>query len=310
MKDFLDKAKAVVVGHAVADALGVPAEFRTREQLRNDPIRDMVGYGTHNVPLGSWSDDTSMTLCELDGIMGDTISFDVIMDNFVAWLQRGEFTPTGKMFDVGFTCNCAVLNYLSGKPYYECGLSDERSNGNGSLMRIHPFALFVHRMDGSDAEKIAIIEEGSTLTHAHSRSKIGCGIYSFVLWELLFSPTEQSIRVGLNKARAFYDGEAELSHYARLFDDGFEHLPEAEIKSDGYVVSSLEAAIWCLINTASYKECVLRAVNLGEDTDTVAAIAGGLAGALYGYDEIPLAWRKKLLRLRLIEELCQRAFLV
>jgi len=116
--------------------------------------------------------------------------------------------------------------------------------------------------------------------------------------------------VGLSKARAFYDGEAELSHYARLFDDGFEHLPEAEIKSDGYVVSSLEAAIWCLLNTASYKDCVLRAVNLGEDTDTVAAIAGGLAGALYGYDEIPLAWRKKLLRLGYIEELCQRAFLV
>lgn len=310
MKDFLDKAKAVVVGHAVADALGVPAEFRTREQLRNDPIKDMVGYGTHNVPLGSWSDDTSMTLCELDGIMGDTISFDIIMHNFAAWLQRGEFTPTGKMFDVGYTCNCAVLNYLSGKQYYECGLSDERSNGNGSLMRIHPFALFVYRMDGSDAEKIAIIEEGSTLTHAHSRSKIGCGIYSFVLWELLNSPTEQSVRIGLNKAKAFYEGEAELSHYARLFDESFEHLPESEIKSDGYVVSSLEAAIWCLINTASYKDCVLRAVNLGEDTDTVAAIAGSLAGALYGYDEIPLAWRKKLLRLDYIEELCLRAFSV
>ena len=135
---FLDKAKSVIVGHAVADALGVPVEFKSRENLEKNPVLDMMGYGTYKVPKGSWSDDTSMTLCTLDAMNKDNIDYDKVMKNLCKWRYENEYTPTGETFDIGITCSLAINSYKNGKPYNECGLYDEGSNGNGSLMRIHP----------------------------------------------------------------------------------------------------------------------------------------------------------------------------
>ena len=306
-----------MIGHAVADALGVPVEFRSRASLAADPVDSMREYGTYGMPRGSWSDDTSMSLCALGGLGADGIRYDVIMDNFARWYYDGEFTPTGVLFDIGSTCRYAIENYCEyGLPLPLCGAIDVRSNGNGSLMRIHPFVLYTYRQDKPLGEKLEIIETASTLTHAHPRSRLACGVYAFVLWELLSCPTPESVREGLEKAREYYKHHPEIHHLARLFDRiaGLSKynstLPVliSEIKSDGYVIHSLEAAIWCLLTTDSYSSCVLRAVNLGEDTDTVAAIAGGLAGALYGYAAIPQGWREALLRLDFIEELCEQTF--
>lgn len=168
---FLRRAKAVILGHAVGDALGVPVEFLRREDLDKNPVTDMRGYGTYNVPAGAWSDDTSMTLCALETLGRDKINFDSVMLNFGKWYYRDEFTPTGERFDAGNTCSAAIDNYFVGKKsWYECGLSDERSNGNGSLMRIHPFVLYTYRLDAATTEKIQIVENASALTHAHERS--------------------------------------------------------------------------------------------------------------------------------------------
>ena len=184
-------------------------------------------------------------------------------------------------------------------------------------MRIHPFALYEYIKGTCELE---VIHNASSLTHAHERSKIACGIYTFVLWELLKKPSKGSIRRGLNKARIFYRTNPENTQYDNLYrrigliglqfeDDPltFHRFNREDIKSSGYVVDSLEAAIWCLLNTHSYKECVLMAVNLGDDTDTIAAIAGGLASALYGYDAIPQEWRDTLIKREYIEEMCERA---
>jgi len=183
-------------------------------------------------------------------------------------------------------------------------LNDEMSNGNGSLMRIHPVVLYLADKDMPLQEKIEIVHTMSALTHAHERSKIGCGIYAFVLWELLKNPTMSALRDGLSKAEQFYKGQAELVHYSRLFERTFIITKREDIKSSGYIVDTLEAAVWCLLTTNSYKEAVLKAVNLGDDTDTVAAITGGLAGALYGYDAIPQEWRNNLLKREYIEKMC------
>lgn len=320
MKDFLMKTKAVMIGHAVADALGVPVEFSDREELEENPVTDMVGYGTYPVPAGAWSDDTSMSLCALDCFDKDYIDWDNIMLNFEKWLLNGEFTPTGETFDAGRTCVNAISNYFrNGLEAIKSGLSDEMSNGNGSLMRIHPFALYVYNLDISVEEKIKIIEQASSLTHAHDRSKVGCGIYAFILWELLNNPSIESVYKGLKTAYVYYETAKENQAYRKLyFDIGnifsflssypVKNVKISEIKSSGYVVDTLEAAIWCLLNTNSYEECVLKAVNLGEDTDTVGAVAGGLAGALYGYDNIPQKWRDTLLRREYIEALCDKAY--
>ncbi len=305
---FIEQAKAVMVGHAIGDALGVPVEFTRREVLDETPVTDMLGYGTYSVPEGAWSDDTSMSLCALESLAKGKIDYDDVMTNFGRWYYRNEFTATGKLFDVGNTCSRAIFNYFIGKvPYNRCGIGNDTSNGNGSLMRIHPFVLYTANKGSVDGN-IEVIHTASALTHAHKRSKIGCGIYAFILWELLKNPVRDGIYAGLRKARKYYEGEEELGYYDRLFSESFISTERKDISSSGYVVDSLEAAVWCLLNTDSYKDCVLKAVNLGGDTDTVAAIAGGLAGALYGYGNIPQEWKDTLIRRDMIESLCEKAF--
>ncbi len=301
----LYKIKSVIFGHAVADALGVPVEFASREELEDSPVTDMEGYGTYPYPAGCWSDDTGMTLAALDSLKDGKIDYREIMENFIKWLMQDKYTPTGRTFDAGMTCINAIEKYAKEKTL-ECGCTGERSNGNGSLMRILPFVLFCEYNNCQD-DWVKIIHTASGLTHAHDRSKIGCGIYAFVLRELLKNPDISSVYEGLDKAYRYYLGQEELEHYKRIFDKDFEKIKRKEIKSSGYVVDTLEAAIWCLLNTESYEECVLEAVNLGEDTDTVGAVAGGLAGALYGYDEIPYTWLNVLKRKELIEDMCEKA---
>lgn len=298
------KIKAVVLGHAVADALGVPVEFATRAELEQDPVSEMLGFGTYPVPMGSFSDDTSMSLAALDSLSQGKIDFDDVMLKLGAWYYEGAYTPTGEVFDVGNTCSFAIENYFSAhKSVDECGLSGEGSNGNGSLMRIHPFVLFLWaKKERSDWENI--IDKASALTHAHERAKLGCKIYAMILWALLEENSKDAVRKALKDASSLYAKEAEYPHYARVFSPEFEHLPKDKIKSGGYVVDTLEAAVYCLLTTESYRECVLKAVNLGDDTDTVAAVAGGLAGALYGYDAIPSEWLAVLRKKDDIVHLC------
>lgn len=318
MNTIKNKMISVMIGHAVGDALGVPAEFASREEMDANPITDMEGFGTYPYPAGTWSDDTSMSLAALDSLADDKVDWDEIMNNFGKWLEDGEYTPSGEAFDVGRTCLNAIISYFTkGTMPTESGGADEYSNGNGSLMRIHPFALYEYVKGTCDLE---LIHTASALTHAHERSKMACGIYAFVLWELLKNPQKTSVRLGLTRAMQYYKNYKENRAYYNLYGniglvtmhfedpDTFKKATRDEIKSSGYVVDTLEAAIWCLMNTSSYKECVLTAVNLGEDTDTVAAIAGGLAGALYGYDAIPQEWRDTLIKRDYIEEMSKIAY--
>ena len=306
----LEQIKAVMIGHAIGDALGVPVEFCEREELKTNPVVDMRGYGTYPVPAGSWSDDTSMSIAALDSLAKGTVNLDEIMDNFVEWVEEGKYTPTGKSFDIGRTCLQAIRAYLICHKTDECGQIGEYSNGNGSLMRIHPFALFAIAKGMTLGKSLDVIREGSIITHAHPRSIYGCGIYSMVLWDILRGADKAQIPSTIEKASVLFDGiyPEESDYYEWAFYKKLTTKTEDEISGSGYVVNTLEAALWCLLTTNNYKECVLKAVNLGEDTDTVAAIAGGLAGALYGYDSIPKEWRDTLIKADYIENMCERAF--
>ena len=309
MDRYLYMMKSVMIGHAVGDALGVPVEFCSREELDESPVTDMMGFGSYPVPAGAWSDDTSMTLAALDSLANGTVDYNDIMENFVRWCSEDAYTPTGEMFDIGRTCLTAIRQYLAtdGKPALECGLSDEHSNGNGSLMRIHPFVLYAFAKELPFGDWIELVKNGSAITHAHERAELGCLIYAFVLYHLLADQSRGAIQNALARAECHLRDCVELSYYGRIFKSNFASLTRDEIKSSGYVVDTLEAALWCLLSTNDYKSCVLKAVNLGEDTDTVAAVAGGLAGILYGYDSIPIEWRNTLIKRDYIEELCQIA---
>ena len=318
---MLDIYYAAILGHAVGDALGVPVEFMSREALSREPVCEMMGYGTYPVPAGSWSDDTSMVLATLDSLRGGKVDYDGMMRNFALWVKENKYTPTDVMFDIGGTTARAIEKYLTGEPAESCGCSDAYSNGNGSLMRILPVALFLYAKRYPKKEAMRIIDKTSALTHAHPRSRIACGIFAFVLWELLRNPAKDSIREGLCKASTYYAEEAELKTYeerlirriGRVLAKGEKEencppMPLCEIKSSGYVVDTLEAVIWCLLTTNDYKSCVLTAVNLGEDTDTIGAIAGSLAAALYGISSIPAPWFDALQKREYIESLCLDSF--
>jgi ADP-ribosylglycohydrolase len=289
-------------GLVVGDALGVPVEFTSRVERTADPVTGMRAYGTHNQPIGTWSDDSSMTLATIDSMKKlDKIDYKDIMDKFGDWCLYGEYTPFGDLFDIGSATTRAIVNYGRGAAPTSAGGNAENDNGNGSLMRILPFCLFLYerqkKVCTSEDECIYVIHEASSMTHRHPRSLIACGIYYFLVKAILDRPGTPLNRLqeGINNAYVYYRKDIqnlkELDHYHRLTDlKQFQNLSEAEIKSSGYVVDTLEAAVWCMMNSDSYADCVLKAVNLGDDTDTVAAVAGGLAGLFYGYDNIPVEW--------------------
>lgn len=301
-KLYLDGIMGLVVG----DALGVPVEFTYREELKKSPVVGMMGYGTYPMPEGSWSDDSSMTLATLSALH-DGYDLKRIMDNFVAWEQEGVFTPTRILFDEGNTCRMAIRNYMNEGNISTSGLSGENSNGNGSLMRILPICLYSYYLQKecavADEDAINLVHNVSALTHAHVRSKMACGIYYFCVKAIADRKgnVQECLQTGIDAGFEFY-GEnrqcsAELKHFSRIRDtETFRQIPDTEIRSGGYVIESIEAAIWCLLTTDNYRDCVLKAVNLGYDTDTTAAIAGGLAGLYYGYDNIPAEWKAAIIR--------------
>lgn len=309
----MDTVRSAMFGHAIADAMGVPVEFQDRSKLRDNPVTDYQGYGSHDVPAGTWSDDTSMALATLDSLARG-LDYTDIMKRFCDWKLYAAYTATNEVFDMGITTNTALLNYLNGIPALQCGCGGEYDNGNGSLMRMVPPALYCKYVleSHSPDEQLTVIHNISALTHAHPRAQIGCGIYSLILMELCNGEGKDGIRKGIQKAGQYYGSKREyrqeLQQYHRLLGNGstsdFAKIPETEINSNGYVVSTLEAAVWCALNTDNYRDCVLKAVNLGNDTDTVAAVAGGLAGCLYGMEGIPKDWYEGLIRKEMIEELC------
>lgn len=300
-----------VMGLVVADALGVPVEFQDRQVLKQNPVENMRSFGTYNQPAGTWSDDSSMTLALLDSLK-DGLDYKDIMDKFLAWYEEGAYTPHGDMFDIGIGTSQALRRYKSGIGPLQSGGASERDNGNGSLMRILPVLFYFQDKFGRDfldgEEAFELIHNISALTHAHKRSKIACGIYISIGHYLTRDNSlEGAIEKGMKKAFAFYRDHKEfkdnLVYYSRLEDKDFKDLGEDEIKSGGYVVDCLEASIWCLLNTDSYKAAVLKAVNLGSDTDTTGAVTGGLAGLFYGYESIPKEWLNVIARKEWIEEL-------
>lgn len=210
----------------------------------------MVGHGSHDQPAGTWSDDTSMALATCDSVRATGRIDTADMRGRFERWYREGAYTVDGLFDIGGTTARALSR---GR-----GCAGERDNGNGSLMRILPLAF----TDATDDEVRAV----SAITHAHRCSCEAC------------------VRM-VHVARRLAAGETPAQVAGGLADVG-----EADIRSGGYVRDTERAALWCLVTTTSYEECALAAVNLGDDTDTTAAVAGGLAGIVYGLDAIPEAW--------------------
>ncbi len=274
-------------GHVVGDAVGVPYEFRAA-----DRIGDVVfgATGTHGQPPGTWSDDGALMLALLDSMLESGFDPEDQGRRALAWWSDGAYTPDGDgRFDIGGATSRAMRALKAGVAAVDAGPADEHACGNGSLMRILPVALL-----GRDLPPAALIEQAhlaSRVTHGHARCQVACAVYCLLV-------------VGVLRGGAPADVlEGAFSAAAREYDDGDLAAHRAALtelrawtgrSGRGFVTDSFWSAWDAFAEATDYADAIRRAVAYGNDTDTTAAIAGGLAGARWGWDGIPPAWRQRM----------------
>ncbi|KXK40244.1 MAG: ADP-ribosylglycohydrolase family protein [Saprospiraceae bacterium] len=306
-QEIYDFVKAVLFGVATGDAVGVPYEFRSREQMRLHPATDMVGYGTYDLPPGSWSDDSSLTFCLAEALTDDGYNLRTIAQYFTRWCYQAWWTPYGHVFDIGITTSQAIhrLRQILNSATDDLPLialkhsGNDRDNGNGSLMRILPLVFYIRGL--SDAEQFDIISTVSSLTHPHIRASMSCFIYLKMAEKLMSGVEKEVAYIETRKEISAFWGdhgfpEDEKKHFAKVIQNDIRDTQLYDIKTGGYVIESLESCFWFFMQKDSYRDTVLSIINLGHDTDTSAAIVGGLAGICYGFEDIPIEWVKQLAR--------------
>lgn len=299
---------AGIMGAVIGDALGVPYEFMRRGTFE---CRGMKPGGTHGMPAGTWSDDSALMLATADGLAHD-MDIESIGRLFVMWLHDGEYTPDGKVFDVGNTTREAIERIANGTSAYDSGSGGKMDNGNGSLMRILPLA-FAFR---NKKNRLEAVEMVSSITHSNALSVMCCQIYVEMAVSLMKGMTPEE---AYDDACARFSGHpvghvSQQENYARrelgrFLSGKMKTAAEDEIRSSGYVVDTLEAAAWCLMHSESFEEAVLKAVSLGGDTDTTGCVTGGLAGIWYGFDAIPRLWLVQVREREMAESIASRLFL-
>lgn len=277
-----DKKIGCLVGLAVGDAVGTSVEFKPRGSF--PPVTDMTGGGPFSLPVGYWTDDTSMALCLANSLIEH--GFDPLdqMKKYTDWFQNGYMSSTGTCFDIGHTTVSAISEFMeTNKPF--CGDPSPYSSGNGGLMRLAPIAIKYH--NSIHLEHYA--SESTRTTHG----SIEC-LESSKLFSKLVSRAINGDDVRTNfKVDIIYVSDkvnniAKGKYYSRTYD---------QLSGSGYVIDSLETALWCFLHTDNFRDAILMCVNVGDDTDTTAAICGQIAGAYYGLSGIPKEWLDKLYNL-------------
>jgi ADP-ribosyl-[dinitrogen reductase] hydrolase len=300
--------KGLLFGIAIGDALGVPVEFMSRKHLQANPVMGMREFGTHHQPAGTWSDDSSMSFLLVEQLIK---GYDVegLGKQFCQWYQYNYWTPHGDIFDMGVATRNAMDKVAKGVSALQSGECDDYSNGNGSLMRILPLAIYLQNKPID--QRFCITKEVSGITHSHIRTVIGCFFAIEFMIQLLagkdkcdaYSETQNIVRDYLHLIDI---KSSEIELYNRILFDDISRIPEQDIYSSGYVLHTLEASLWAFLTTENFKDAVLKAVNLGDDADTIGAITGGMAGLFYGFEQIPEGWINQLARKEDIENLVQR----
>lgn len=306
-KDMKQTIRSSLVGFAVGDALGAPVKSLNRNFLELIPVTEMLPVGTHHQPAGTWSNNTSMTICLMQSLIDrKRFHYHDIMKNFAKWYLHDEFTATNLAFDIDDTCKRAIENYLIGGHPVKCGLNHHANNGNGSLMRILPVAFVCHNNQITGEKRYELVKNISSLTHAHSVSVLGCLIYTNFVCHLLDgdAPKGAYLKTQLDDYSQFE--KEEITLYSRILKNEIYRNIKGFIPSCSYVVDTLEAALWSFLTTDSFQDAVLTAVNLGDDTDAIGALTGSLAGIQYGLRSIPRKWRTTLKRGRYLVNLCDQ----
>lgn len=282
----VDRFHGCLLGLACGDAVGTTVEFKPRGSF--PPVTDMVGGGPFGLDPGDWTDDTSLALC-LAASLVERDGFDPAdqMERYVRWMQDGYYSSTGRCFDIGGTTSTALHAFLrSGDPF--SGSTHPRSAGNGSIMRLAPVPMWYFP---DLAQTVHFAGESSRTTHGATECVDACKLFGAVLHRACSGTDKETL---LDKPFRGLESPTLSPKIQSIANGDYREKTEQEIRGSGYVVDSLEAALWCFQNTDNYRDAILRAVNLGDDTDTTAAVCGQVAGAYYGVDDIPGEWLERL----------------
>lgn len=282
MKGDANRFRGCLLGLAVGDAVGTTVEFMSRGSF--EPVTDMIGGGVFRLKMGQWTDDTSMALCLATSLTARK-GFDPTdqMERYWEWFRHGYLSSTGECFDIGNTVRQALERFRhTGDPF--SGSSDEYASGNGSLMRLAPVPMFYF----PNVEKtLFFAKESSRTTHGSVECVEACQLLAEMILLALSGKDKSKILFQITN----HPKSPKIAAIAR---GEYRSKSRKQIQGTGYVVSSLEAALWCFHTTNSFEEAILEAANLGDDADTTAAICGQLAGAYYGDAGIPVKWLDKL----------------
>lgn len=283
-----NKLRGIFYGLAIGDALGAAVEFRHPGSFA--PVFDYRGFGPHHLNPGEWTDDTSMALALAESIAVDW-NPKTQLKNYLKWYREGKYSVNGFCFDIGNTTRTALENFeKDGRLVAD---AHDNNSGNGSIMRLGPIAIKLHNLPFKEVTKYAKIS--SETTHASPKAIGACKLLACMLVALSNGESKNQV---LAEGFAQSTGE-DFNGIVKEIDFNAE---PPDIKGSGYVVKSLEAAIWAVRGASSFEESVLRAVNLGEDADTTGAVAGQLAGACWGYNGIPVRFIQGLAKKEMIED--------
>ena len=318
MKKLVNKkiVKEVLYGLAIGDALGVPFEFAYRDEVRKVKIDKMEGSDTgfkylskwgDMIPKGCWSDDTAMTLASVDALCETGYDPSPFMDNFVRWINNGEYSSLSFPFGMGSCCLRAINNYLHTADAYNCGCTNERENGNGSLMRISPVCLALINSDYDFDKKVEVLNLLGGITHAHPISKMGNLIYALFMKKIIETKDKNiAFEYIINFDYSKYFDKEIIDVYSHILNKSFLDIKDIESKKNGYVVHTLEGVLFSIMNNNNFKDSVICSIYLGFDTDTLAAITGSLVAILYGYEDIPKDWINDLRKKDYLDEMIDK----
>lgn len=300
---LIERYRGSLLGLAVGDALGVPLEFRIPGSFT--PIDDMVGGGIFDVMVGQWTDDTSMALCLAQSLIEQGFNPVDQLQKYVRWWREGYLSSIDRCFDIGNATVEALINFEKTKSPY-CGSTDPRSAGNGSIMRLAPVPLFYSK---SPLEAIARSAESSRTTHQAQTTIDACRYFGALLVGAVNGASQDEL---LSKyyspISGYWEENPLVEEIQEIAAGSFKHRQPPEIQGSGYVVKSLEAALWAFYHSRTFEEGCLLAVNLGMDADTTGAVYGQLAGAYYGESGIPESWLSQLIRVNLIESIASKLY--
>ena len=291
----IDRYRGCLLGLAAGDAVGTTVEFQPRGTFK--PVTDMTGGGPFQLEPGQWTDDTSLALCLATSLV-ERKEFDPVdqMERYCRWKEQGYLSSTGECFDIGTTTDSALRKYRrTGEA--NAGSTNPSTAGNGSIMRLAPIPMyFLPNLDKIEEYAAA----SSITTHGALECVDACRLFGRIIGRALLGQSKEDVLFSGGEA---FSGVESIMSIAR---GSYQTKNEAAIRGTGYVVESLEAALWCFLRTDSYEHAILMAANLGDDADTTAAICGQVAGAHYGEAGIPSRWIQKLAHRTTISELAER----